>query len=366
MIPTASPVEPIVHASSGSTREDDRGGFAFAFVVLVLFVIGVLGSAGYTVVKNEADLALGTDDAMEASAVARAGLARYFGEHLGIPDDTASYAIGSGTAEVSARFIAEFDPTNEIDLYLVTSVGSVADGRFENTPATRTIRQYAYLQREPIARQAVMQTSYSNVTIQYYYFIDGDDYSGGTCAESGENVYGVGHRGSFSTGYFSYGGSSVDGSPSASAKLYNTWQEAYDSVGLRWDVLTDPDFPIEYDQTFPNFYTLPADEYPVIRTTTNFTATSSHSGRGVLIVPGTLTIGSSFSWDGIILAGSVGDTSWKVWSVYGMMIVGMNNADATLTWSGIPILYYDVCSAISASNSLAWFEPIEGSAWEEG
>lgn len=341
----------------------DQGGFAFAFVVFVLFIIGVLGSSGYTVVQLEADMSLKNDDYLEASAVARAGLARYLGEHLGIPEDTVEYSIGTGTASVSARYIDEVNAAENIDLYLITSTAEVTDPRYPNSPSTRTIRQFARLHREPIARNAALQASYSSIALNYYYYVSGYDISGASCADSGEDVYGIAHRGSVST--FAWGTMTFQGDPSAHANVYGNHTTYMDSLAVRWDVLSDPDFPVEYDQTFPNFWSLPPDEYPIVRTTQNFTANSSHSGRGVLIVPGRLSIQSGFSWEGIILAGEVGDTSWQWFVIYGMLLVGLNGTDSAFTWNGLPIIYYDVCAAIDASNSLAWFEPIAGSAWEE-
>ena len=73
-----------------------------------------------------------------------------------------------------------------------------------------------------------------------------------------------------------------------------------DSIGLRWDVLSDPNFPVEFENTLPNFASLPADSFPIIRYTgwvmANFT------GRGVLIIDGMFDPSSSFDWDGIVLA----------------------------------------------------------------
>ena len=341
-------------------------GFAMAFVVFVLFMIGILGSAGYSVILLEADMALQSDDALEAGAVARAGLARYLGEHLGIPDDTTTYSVGAGTAIVTARLIAHHDTAAAIDLYLIRSEGQVADPRFPNSPASRVVTQYAYLHTEPIARVAPLQMSYSSVRLEWFGTVWGYDTSLiGACEHTGEDLYGVAHRGSLTLGSFFGWTPSVDGTPADDINL-GSHAAVYDSAGVRWDVLSDPDFPIEYDGTFPNFWTLPADEFPVIRTSENFTLTSSHSGRGVLIAPGVLTFSSGFSWDGIILAGSVADLTYKSFTIYGMLIAGLDGTDSSVTWRGFPYIYYDACNAVDASNSVAYFEAVDGSWWEEG
>lgn len=347
-------------------RLSDERGFALAFVVFTLFMIGILGSAGYSVIALEADMALQSDDALEAGAVAKAGLARYLGEHLGIPEDTTTYAIGGGTAIVTARRIAHADTAAAIDLYQIKSEGLVADPKFPNSPASRVVTQYAYLHTEPIARVAAAMLSYSSVTFNFFGTVWGYDGSvPGTCEHSGEDLYAVAHRGSLSvTDYFGWL-PTVEGSPSRGINL-NTHAAVYDSVGLRWDVLTDPDFPVDYEGTFPNFWALPADEFPVIRTAENFTANSSHSGRGVLIVPGRLTFSNGFTWDGIVLAGELADITYQSFYIYGMLIAGLDNSDNTMYWRGYPFIYYDACNAVDASNSLAYFEAIEGSWWDQG
>lgn len=353
------------------TSPDRPNGFALAMVVFVLFVIGMLGSTAYTVVSLEADLALQNDDATEAGAIARAGLKRYLAEHLGIPEqgDTTEYTIGRGTAKVSAYFMSEDVSDDTRHLYLVTSVGEVADPRYTE-PSSKAATQYAWLQTEPIMRDAAVMASYDTVRIEYWGVVDGNDYSGGSCSESGEDVYGIAHRGQYQEFDPWCGGSgcvNVDGRPADEDSLWATHSGMEDRVRVRWDVLTDPDFPIEYDGVFPNFWQLPSDEYPVVRTSTNFTASSSISGgRGVLIVPGRLTISSGFQWNGIVMAGEVADTSWRWWRIFGMMIIGMNGSDGYVRWGGMPLIYYDVCRAIDASNALSYFEPVEGSLWEEG
>lgn len=49
-----------------------------------------------------------------------------------------------------------------------------------------------------------------------------------------------------------------------------------------------------------------------------------------------------------------------------MLIAGLDNSDNTMYWRGYPYIYYDACNAVDASNSLAYFEAIEGSWWDQG
>ncbi len=341
-------------------------GFAMAFVVFVLFMIGILGSAGYSVIALEADMALQSGDALEAGAVARAGLARYLGEHLGIPDDTTTYAVGAGTAIVTARLIAHADTAEAIDLYLIKSEGQVADPKFPNSPASRVVTQYAYLHTEPISRVAPMMMSYSSVTLNFWGTVWGYDTSlVGACEHTGEDHYAVAHRGTLSVTEYLGLTPTIEGTPTKGVNLVSH-AAVYDSAGVRWDVLSDPNFPVKYEGTFPDFLTLPADEFPVIRTSENKTLTSSHTGRGVLIVPGVATFSSGFRWDGIVLAGSVADVTYQSFEIYGMLIAGLDGTDSSMYWRGFPFIYYNACNAVDASNSLAYFEAVDGSWWEEG
>ena len=57
-----------------------------------------------------------------------------------------------------------------------------------------------------------------------------------------------------------------------------------DSIGLRWDVLTDLDFPVEFENTLPNFASIPLDSFPIIRYTGWITA-NLYLQRGAADVP---------------------------------------------------------------------------------
>jgi len=346
-------------------------GFALAVVVFLLFAIAMASATGYAVVSLEADMAVQDEERAEASRIARAGLERYFGEHLGLPDDTVTYAIGAGNAVITARRMAPVDAADGIYMYLVESEGQVTKLTGATSPASVTVRQYARLHSEPIARTGALISSFSSLSIQGQTRIEGEDYStGSACTIDGEDTNAVVRRGSISTSckfgsYCPY----LNGSPGTSAVL-SDHDEVYDTAGIRWDVLTDPTFPVDYDDEIPNQWTLPAGEYPVIRWNGNLAVSSSHSGRGVLIVTGELSIsGWGFSWDGIVLAGDMANNSSTIAYIIieGMLIVGLDGGGSLSLNNYIgPYIYYDACHALAASNALAYWDPLEGTFWEEG
>lgn len=120
--------------------QTSRAGFALAVVVFLLFAVGMASATGYAVVSLEADMSMQGEEATEAATIARAGLERYFGEHLGIPDDTTTYAIGNGTVYISARMVAPVDTADGINMYLVTARSEVANLSSAKAPATATMQ----------------------------------------------------------------------------------------------------------------------------------------------------------------------------------------------------------------------------------
>ncbi|NJD20856.1 MAG: hypothetical protein FIA95_16425, partial [Gemmatimonadetes bacterium] len=280
----------------------DRGGFALALVVLMLFAIAVAGATGYQVVSSEFTLAQQNRDGQEALAVARAGLQRFVGEQVGTLGDSVAYAIGDGIATVTARRV--YSPDASGHLYYVRSVGEVADARMPLLPATRTVGTYVWHRLAPIPQRGPLWVSGGTTTFSGSATVSGADMAGaGLCPGSGPKV-GFLRGGSVSP--TPSGGAYVSGSPPSVS--FGSYAAFYDSVKVRWDALSDSNFPVDFEDYFPNFATLPADSFPTVRFNGNRTL-SWTSGRGVLIVTGRLTLSWFFDWDGIILAGSLGDVA---------------------------------------------------------
>ena len=351
-----------------------RGGFALAMVVLLLFAVAMAGATAYQVVRVEAELAVGAEEANDALAVAQGGLERYFAESLG-PPDTVAYTVGGGTATVTPRKVGVVNA--DTDLYLVRSEGAVTDARYPASPARRTVSQYARLHHQPVVDTAALVGAYGGaVTVSTAYDaypeVDGDDHGAhtGWCSSiSTRHLYGIAKPGSAPSP-----ASRIDGQPSDYVTLASP-AGTVAAAAVRWDVLQNPSQPVgPWDHPYwPSsvFSTYP-DSFPVVRYEGDLYATSAYSGRGALIVTGTLHILYGFHWDGIVLAGSIspfylGYYSGSVYrsSIDGVLVGGLDGGSST---SGFTVqnlqIRYNRCYAWRANQSLAYLEPLDGTWWE--
>jgi len=337
----------------------ERGGFVLALVVMMLFAISVAAATGYLVVNSEFAMARDADEGAEALAIARAGLHRFVSEQIGVVGDSVSYAVGSGVAMITTRRMTSRDSVT--DLYYVRSEGKVSSVLTPASPASRVVGAYAWHYRRPLkhwgawvvasATAAYVQNTGAVVT----------GTSQNTLADCpGGNATGIpGVIARTTTGELS--GGVLAGNPAG-----KTWPGGftaqYDSVDLRWDVLSDPTFPVDFEGTPPNWASLPSDSFPVSRVNGYFNPTSAWSGRGVLIVNGELDAGSAFTWDGIILAGSIDDISEA--TIRGMLVAGLDgtNPYATVYWRGS--LRYYPCYVYEANESLSYLRLVPDTEFE--
>ena len=348
--------------SSPATPPAERGGFVLALVVLMLFAISVAGAAGYLVVNTEYNMARHASQGAEALSVARAGLHRFVAEQLGVVGDSVSYAIGDGVALVTTRRVAEKD--SNTDLYYIRSEGTLVDIFTPAAPARRVVGAYALHHRRPLRHHAAFVVSADAAYAQNPgAAIDGDDHSTDpSCPGSGTPLVQPSITGAIAgatTGQLT--GGSLDGSPNG-----ETWgggfAAAYDSVGLRWDILSDPSFPVDFDGVLPNYGSLPSDSFPVVRVHGYFNPGSSWSGRGLLIVNGELDAAASFVWEGIVLAGSVDDIHEG--HIWGLLVAGLDgpNPYTSVYWQGT-IRYYS-CLVDGANESLSYLELLDNTVFE--
>ncbi|MDH5588799.1 MAG: hypothetical protein OEZ37_02010, partial [Gemmatimonadota bacterium] len=157
-------------------------------------------------------------------------------------------------------------------------------------------------------------------------------------------------------------GGTLQGNPPS--RTYGSYQAMYDSVGLRWDILSDPRFPVEFDGTPPVWSSLPADSFPLVRFIGDLTATSAWSGRGALIVTGTIFMETGFTWEGIILAGRMRDRNGQVPSVAGTVVAGLNSVNPGVILNNGGSFAYHSCNVRKANKALAYLEMVEGTMVE--
>ena len=121
----------------------------------------------------------------------------------------------------------------------------------------------------------------------------------------------------------------------------------------------------------PNFDALPADSFPVIRMNGDYTL--NERGRGALIVTGIFSHAEDMRWSGIILAGSVNNTTSLVRSsgakaeIRGVLVAGLDGI-ADIGEGNLHVERFEVlhnpCYVRKANRSLAYMTLIDGSRWD--
>ncbi|HSG07293.1 MAG TPA: hypothetical protein VLA36_02980 [Longimicrobiales bacterium] len=344
-------------------RTGGEGGFALAMVVLLLFAIAVAGVTGFQVASNEFTLATQNRDSQEALIIARGGLQRFLGETVGVVGDSVSYAIGNGIATVTTRKVVEQDSVNH--LYYIRSEGAVADARSPGFPAVRVVAEYAWHRLSPIPLNGALWVSGGTTTLDQTAFGTAASANGLDQAAASDCV-GGGTTGTAGVVKGSgpitvSGGATYTGNPPSST--YSGYQAMYDTTGIRWDILSSPNFPVDFDGAPPNFASLPSDSFPIVRHQGDLTAHYPWSGRGVLIVTGRFTPGWGFQWDGIILAGSLGSVPWYSPIIRGMLIAGLNGPNPDVTVRSGTYRYHS-CNAYKANWSLSYLEVVDNTLFE--
>ena len=352
---------------SAREQRDARGGFALALVVLMLFAIAVAGVTGYQAVSTELALSTQYRDTQKALSVARAGLQRFLAEQIGPVGDSVSYAVGDGIATVTARRVVRKDSLDEV--YYIRSTGTVADPAAPSNPARRSVGTYAWHRLAPIPLKGALWVSGGHLDLSHddtystFADVNGFDHSSvADCSGGGTaGTAGVVHGGTvFTTGTPPLRGSYV-GTPDGFG--YPGFSAMYNAVGVRWDILTSPSFPVDFENAMPDF-TAPelADSFPVVRFDGDLT---QHflTGHGVLIVSGTFVPGFLFEWDGIILAGQLGDVTFYDPVVRGMLIAGLNGPNPDVTLQSGQYYYYS-CDAYKANAALSYLEEVDRTIFE--
>ena len=354
------PTEP---RPSGPTSGQE--GFALAMVVLLLLAIALTGAAGYKVISTEAFQSQQATDTNQALAVAQGGLEWFTGSQRGAVPDTTTYSMNGGTAVITTRKIATL--SNEEDLYLVKSEGTYTDPRFPAIPAIRIVSQYAVYERVPLTVMAPVMTTARKTSLDRNGRVYGADAATfGSCTSAvGATMAGVIARGNAEEDDPDY----IQGNPDWTS--LNNFANVVASVDTNWDFYSDPDFPVDYDDTWPDFGSLSSDSFPVVRVNGNFTLEQNpgRDGQGVLIVTGELRIrrNANWEWNGIILAGDISNVDRRNNNtyIYGVLVGGMGSQmDNDWNIDGGTFQYHS-CYVEKAGLSLAHLTPMENSWWED-
>ena len=338
--------------------DDPRGGFVLALVVLLLFGIGVAGAAAYQVVFNEALLSVHAKETQTALSIARAGLRSYIGKQIGVHEDTVTYSIAGGDAVVTARLVSEIDDFET--LYLLGSQGVYTDPTFTGSVARRTVYQYAVKREVALNHVAMMTQVTGNLDVWPNAHVDDNDGAAVLECEQTSVDLTAAMMGSGTPTIL--GGDPTDG-PDPEVVSLGSAAAALDAIGIDWAVLTDTDFAVDYEGTWPSC-ALPVDSFTVTRFNGNLTTPSSVCGQGVLIVTGNFTGGVGFQWNGILLAGYIVDTD-NDYRIDGLVVGGLDGNGTATAFRNDTHIDYHRCYAFQAGKRLSHFEPVGSTWWEE-
>lgn len=345
--------------AASSRSPGDRRGFAIPAVIFLLLFLTFMTASAYQLVRLDALMTRYDVEIGRAEGIGWAALDRFEGESLGVPADTTVYALDGGVAVVSSRRL--FRQSRRRWMYVLTASASYADPRSGELQAERVARRYATLQH-PVKAVAAFSAVSGQLSVNGGGTVDGNDAAGSSACSAMTGAIGGG------MGIGTGGNGHFEGSPrTISASSRDEALGLLDVGPGAWATLMDPGLAMDYDagDPWPDFTALPADTFPTIRVSGDLAATSAHSGRGLLVVGGTLRLGGSFTWDGIILAGDFAhDTGSPSFTVRGLMVTGFGPLAGTIAVETGADVQYHRCHVTSAGLRLARLEPLPNTSWD--
>ena len=341
-------------------QNTDRLGFATPMMLLVIIVLTVSVAAGFSLMTAERRSVSDMKSRTTAFSLAQQGLEIFMAKRdsLGFTAkppgayDSARITLTGGYADVISNRI--ITPTNLVGgIYAIRSTGVLTSGTMTGTPdAVRTVLQLSRWQPaqiEILGAVTSLKGFYKSGTAGD---ISGIDACGDSATRTGTNV-------DSTTGY--YGSGQVERSANGNPPIDTI---PSDSVHIDWagilgggvisPTITIPpgSMPAQTAFSDPNYW-------PTILIKNGYTGTYSLGvqGRGTMIVQGSLTIGASDSWEGIILAGgkvtSGGNSDFN-----GAITTGLNSK----VGQSVPIpsfealgtkgYYYNSCTVSKAMSAL--------------
>jgi Tfp pilus assembly protein PilX len=301
-------------------RTEGQRGSALLIVLVVLVGLTVLGAAGLTLTDDDLRQSENLEASTDAFYAADAGLQRYMGE---VNDGTSveSYSIGAVPVTVTPTFMGTL--AGGENMYRIRSVATHSDPGGATT--SRAVSWLAIFRPgTPVIVSAALASGSGLMKNGGSGTISGQDLSSLTdpdCPQApGPDVAGVTVPPS---GYSQSGGSPVPDSIDYESSAL----EVLEGTGIDWESLHEdgggnPDYVVPPD-AWPDFTSLPADEWPVIFVDGNASLDPDDSGRGTIIISGNLAMSGDFEWDGLILAGGY-MTSNGYQTITGGTITGLN------------------------------------------
>lgn len=347
-------------------RPRDQGGFALLAAVLALVAVTGLAAAGFLLANTEYRINQNHRSSVYAFYAADEGMSDVMGEQ-GVPRSTSTFTYGGGrAATVTSELLLELD--SGIRLYEIAS-----NGRHQ-TPLTGSMRDLgsvALFTPFPLNVPGAFTAPNGLLKNGSDGTVTGYDVSPfGSCPGTGKAVAGVAVPPS---GYVQNGKPEV---PQGDPPIDDSQpaSQIVKSTGIDWNGLVSedkvtPDYVVPGD-AWPDFSTLPADEWPVIHvTSSDIELHPTHSGRGVIIFDGDVNLNGGFQWDGILLIGGQ-LTSDGEQTVDGAVFTGLNrafgvNVPASDLGNGAKHVRFHHCNVEAAKRAMGWLAPNPGTWFEK-
>lgn len=296
-----------------------RRGFALPTAILVIAVMTVMIAGGFSLVSAERRSVSDQKAQVSAFKIAEDGLELFlvrrdsllpYATRIPSAKDSVRIQFATGYADVSLTRIRPVIGTQS-GLYVVRSRGVETVGTYAGTPeGVRTVAQYALWEPAPMQ------------VLAGWTALSGLDKNGAAGTLGGEDACGDSAA---------VAGVAVPLNPGFtgdSTAVDSLATITMDMVDIDWNAIVNQD-AIKADITIPPG-SWPSDAqwadttfYPVIRVEGNIEFTPPSTGRGMLIVDGTLVLNGSVGWKGILL---VGDdiVSNGTNTIHGATVSGLN------------------------------------------
>ncbi len=343
-----------IYSSACRAATDERGA-ALMIVLIALVGLTALAAAGMVTTGSNLQIAENLDASTRAFNAADAGLQTYLGSST--DGTTGATYVNDSLTTVTVTPIKLTEIAGGRVLYRITSRAVYVQAPGDS--AIRSISRVAIYSDGSIAVPASFTSAAGFIKNGEDGIISGQDWASAgdpNCPNSPmPAVAGVKVPPS---GYVQSGGELVpDGDPPIEDD--QTGEEMLESMGLDWEGIVNgdlisPDYTVPPDN-WPNYGSIPADEWPVIYVAGSITLSPSNTGRGTLIVRENLIMGGSFSWDGAILVGGY-ITSNGYQTVEGATVAGLNillgeTPSATDIGNGDKVFKYDSCKLMQATSA---------------
>ena len=284
-----------------------RRGFAIPVALLVIMVLTIMVAGGFSLVSAERRSVADQKSQISAFRIAEQGLEVFLVRRDSLMKDKPGYTKVPGAAD-SIRInltggyadvtLTRLRPPrgNQAGLYVVRSKGVETAGAYAGTPqGVRTVAQYALWEPAPMQ------------VLAGWTALSGLQKNGGAGTLGGIDICGAGAA---------VAGVVVPVNPGYEGKMVAVGNPpvdsvAPDSVEIDWDGIVNHN-AIEATITLPGgswptaaleaaYADTASTYYPIIRVNGDFALLSS--GKGMLIVTGSLALNGSVGWKGVILVG---------------------------------------------------------------